>query len=333
MKFVILGIYIEIGRVLKNRILMSQKNETENKVNYLDVTENNSIYFENYGNPKGEKVLFLHGGPGLGCKEKDKFFFNPDIFHVTFFDQRGAGRSIPSGTLEANTTPHLLNDILALLDHQKIEKVILFGGSWGSTLALLFAIAHPERVQAMLLRGVFPANKRCTDYFEKGGVKAFFPEAWERYINLVPLASRDNPTAFFFKMMQSEDADIRRKFAYEYSRYGAAMMKLEISAAEIETMFGNDDFETKARIQAHYSTNNFFIPDEYIYENTERIKDIPTWIIQGRYDMICPTIYAYQLHQQLNDSRLRLVTAGHVTSEKAIQKALEIALEEVLPLS
>lgn len=311
---------------------MSQNAEMKSNTNYLNVDENNSIFFEKYGNPAGKEVLFLHGGPGLGCKENDRLFFNPDIFRVIFFDQRGAGRSKPYGTLEGNTTQHLLDDILQLLDHQKIEKVILFGGSWGSTLALLFAIAHPERVYAMILRGVFPANKRCTDYFEKGGVKAFFPEAWERYIALVPLASRNNPTAYYFNKMQSENPAIRKKYAYEYSRYGAAMMKLEVSETEIEAMFEKDDFETKARIQVHYSVHDFFLPDEYIYQNTKQIKDIPTWIIQGRYDVICPPIYAYELHQQLNNSKLRLVTAGHVTSEVAITQALKIALEEVLAI-
>ncbi len=296
----------------------------------MKVEDGHQVYIESYGNIDGVPVLFLHGGPGLGCKDTDKDFFNPEKFYLIFFDQRGAGKSLPYGSLKANTTQHLLDDILRILDYYELDKVVLFGGSWGSTLALLFAIAHPERVSGMVLRGFFPANRRCTDYFEKGGTQLFFPEAWERYIGLVPDLERVNPTAYYFKMMQSEDATVRKRYAYEYQRYGAAMMKLEIGDAAIETLFETGDFETKARIQAYYSINHFFIPDEYIFDNIAAIKTIPTWIIHGRYDMICPPIYAYELYHQLSNAHLKMVLGGHIASDPNIKTALQEALNELL---
>lgn len=298
-------------------------------IQYLTVSDGCKLYTETYGNTlEGIPVLFLHGGPGLGCKDTDKRFFDPDIFHVIFFDQRGAGRT--HSVLAENTTANLISDILSILDFYKISKVVLFGGSWGSTLATLFAIEYPERVKAMILRGFFPANQRCIKHFEHGGVGHFFPTAWQRYIEFVPIEERENPTAYYFKMMQNSEEIVSNKYSYEYARYGAAMMKLDATSEDLDTLLATDlDLAKKTLIQAYYSTNNFFIPDEFIYEKLERIKHISTWIVQGQYDMICPPVFAYELHRGLLNSKLKMVIAGHISSEIEIERALKETLVEV----
>ena len=209
---------------------MSEKINHTYKTGYLKVSPIHSLYYECYGNPNGKPVLFLHGGPGAGFSDDSSRFFNPDIFNVIFFDQRGASRSLPFGNIEENTTQDLINDINQLLDFLNIEKVLLFGGSWGSTLALVYAIQNVERVTGMLLRGIFLGDKASVDYFINGGVKAQFSEVWERFESLVPPNERGNIPRYYLEKMLSEDETISNRFAYEWAYYEMSIYKQGVTS-------------------------------------------------------------------------------------------------------
>ena len=289
---------------------------------YLDVGDGHQLYYETYGNPSGIPVVFLHGGPGLGCSDTDKRFFDPQIFFVLFFDQRGAGRSLPKASLENNTTSKLIEDITRLLEELNIPKAIFFGGSWGSTLAMLYAIQHPDQVEALILRGFFPGNKACIDYYEKGSLATFFPEAWSRYERMVPEENRTDVFAYYFNCLHAGDPSLRREYAYEMIYYGMSISKKTISTAEIEQSLTQVDFESKILIQSWFSHHYFFLEDDYIYKQAHQIGETPVFIVQGRYDMVCPPIHAWRLQQCLKNAHLYLLDAGHVSSEPAIERKL-----------
>ncbi len=297
---------------------------------YLKVDDTHQIYYEHFGNAKGVNVLFLHGGPGLGFSEKDKIFFDPEKFNVVLFDQRGAGRSEPLASIEQNTIHHLIGDITRLLDYFEMKKVILFGGSWGSTLALLYAIEYPNRVEALVLRGVFTASLQSRQHFEKGGTATFFPEVWKRYTRLVPSNQRHRPTDYYFDQILSSDTEVSKKFAYELSYYGMSLSRKKVTAEEIENALANFDYYSEMIIMAYYSTNNFFIPDNYIEENLDKIGSIPVRIVHGRYDMICPPKIAVAVHEGLSNSVLYLVDAGHASREKEIKERLILELNKLV---
>lgn len=298
------------------------------KSGYFPVGDGHKLYYELYGNPKGEPVLYFHGGPGTGFSEKDKRFFDPKIFNVILFDQRGAGRSKPFSSLHENTTQHLVDDARKLLDFLKVKKSILFGGSWGSTLALVFAITHPEMVEGMVLRGIFLATEDEDKHFVGGGVKHFFPEAWERLISHVPRKERKNILAYYLSQMTSKDKGLREKYLYEWARYEISIMKLKApSEKKIKKILQEFSYKSFALVEAHYIANKCFLEENFILKNTHRIAHIPSVIVHGRYDIICRPSSAYKLHKRLKRSRLHLVTAGHSSSEKAIEKKLIEAMK------
>ena len=282
-----------------------------------------------YGNPNGKPVLFLHGGPGAGFSDDSSRFFNSDIFNVIFFDQRGASRSLPFGNIEENTTQDLVNDINQLLDFLNIEKVLLFGGSWGSTLALVYAIQNAERVTGMLLRGIFLGDKASVDYFINGGVKAQFSEVWERFESLVPPNERGNIPRYYLEKMLSEDETISNRFAYEWAYYEMSIYKQGVTSDnEIKELVNNMSFKSLSIMEAHYCANYCFIPEGYILNNTKVLKNIKTVIVQGKHDVICPPRFAEQLHQTFGEqSTLYLVNAGHASSEPEIEAVLKREME------
>ncbi len=286
---------------------------------YLAVSDGHQLYYETYGDPAGLPVLFLHGGPGVGFSDHDKRFFDPAKFRVLFFDQRGAGRSRPYGELAHNSSQKLVEDIVRLLDHFDLPEIILFGGSWGSTLALLFGIQHPGRVQAMVLRGIFPANRRSIDYFLQGETLLFFPEAWRRFSGQVPPRERHDIAGYYLKQMQSDEEATRRKYIFEWSFYGAQLARMGADPEKLAETINPDSAEAEAKLEAYFSANTCFLPDDYIYDNAHKIGDTPVRIVQGRYDMFCPPVLAYELHERLPNSRLRIVEAGHAASEPAIE--------------
>lgn len=288
---------------------------------YLDVGDTHQIFYAQHGSKDGVPLLFLHGGPGLGTTDYDARFF-PEHFRVIRFDQRGSGRSKASNILIANTTDHLLQDIVKLLDHLKInQKVILFGGSWGSTLAMLFAIRYPEKVLRLVLRGVFLATKASRLFFERKGVDLFFPEEWEQYTSLIPEADRENPTQYYCNKMLDGTDEERALYSRVFSKYAITVSRRG-GVENIDEVLKNYNYLNQATIQAHYFKHDFFIPEGYIPENISQISETRVDIVHGRYDLLCLPKYAYQLNKLLKNSKLYLVDAGHSSVEPETEKML-----------
>jgi proline iminopeptidase len=294
------------------------------KKGYLQVSDGYKIYYHLYGNPKGKPVLFLHGGPGAGTEPKDARFFNPRIYNAILFDQRGAGKSKPFASIKNNTTWKLIEDINILLRHLGIKRVFLFGGSWGSTLALVYAIKYPNRVTGMLLRGVFLCDKEDSDYYLKGGTATHFPDVWERFLNNVPRKHRKDPLSYYLNRMQSKNKKIADKFAKEYTRYEVSILKLKITEKEIRKILKkNNLYKSMGMIESYYLKNMCFLPQKFILKNAKKISKIPTVIVHGRYDVICRPLIAYRLHKALPRSKLYFVTAGHGRDEEMVLKLKE----------
>jgi len=296
---------------------------------YVRVTDRHRLYFERCGNKKGVPVVFLHGGPGSGFVESHKRCFDFSKFNVLFFDQRGAGRSLPFASTHANTTTKLVADINYLLDKFEIERAIFFGGSWGSTLALVYAIRNLPRVLALVLRGIFLANRASTKHYLGGGVAPFAPEIWERFISQVPKEKRGELVEYYYRQMTSSDLKRRRKFCYEWALYELSLLGLKTPELGVEKELADYSFESLAVLEAHYLRKGCFLPENYILENCEKLSRIPVSIVHGRYDLICPPLEAYLLHQRVEGSRLKIVCAGHASTEPAIQKALRAELARV----
>ncbi len=295
---------------------------------YLDVGDGHELYYELCGNPKGRPVLYVHGGPGAGCDGKSRRFFNPKKWNIILFDQRGANRSKPFGSVKDNTTKKLVGDIRQLLNYLGISRVFLFGGSWGSTLSLVYAIKYPETVAGMLLRGIFLGRKKDILYTYGGGAQEYFPDAWERFTSRVPERKRKNTIGYYSSMMQSKNKKVREKFAFEFAYYELSLLKLSMQHNDVMRIMrkasSHPGHRSMAIIESYYMKNNCFLPANYILNNCHRITaaKIPVSIVQGRYDMLCPPMQAWLLHNALPKSRLFYVTAGHAGSEPAIQSKL-----------
>ena len=289
----------------------------------LDGTEH-QIYVEECGNPKGFPVLFIHGGPGAGCSTTDRRYFNPEKWRIILFDQRGSGRSKPFGSIANNTTDHLCDDIDEIYKELGIQKAVLFGGSWGSTLALVFAIARPEKVSGMVLRGIFLGEKSEIDYLWNGAIARHFPEVWLRFLIVVPKEFKKNPAEYYYQQLMSPDLVIRKKVAYEWARFEEALLHLEPQTPEsIDKETSSFSFESCAIMEAHYLfKNHCFFKEGFILKNVGEIPKIPISIIQGRYDMVCPPVSAYRLKQKMPLANLHMVTAGHSSSDPEIRKKL-----------
>jgi len=289
----------------------------------LAVSKLHSIHYSLYGNPEGAPVFFLHGGPGCGCDDEDATWFDPDRFLVVTHDQRGCGRSTPWAEIENNTPHDLVGDIAKLRAHLGIvQPVLLFAGSWGTTLALLFAQAHPEQVREMILRGVYTCGWEDQDYFyaEKGG-GSFSPEAYERFVQSLP-PGEGRIQERLHRLFEESDQEGKRKWfwvlaAYEYSFFGVSADELDQDADAFRAHFA------EMRINCHYQANRFFLEDEQILTSIDRIQQIPTTIVHGARDVICPPRVAWRLHRHLPGSKLVLLDgAGHLSSEPRIEQAL-----------
>ncbi|MBI2640201.1 MAG: prolyl aminopeptidase [Candidatus Sungbacteria bacterium] len=290
---------------------------------FLSVGDGHEIYYEECGNPNGVPILYLHGGPGAGCDENTRRFFDPKKCCIIIFDQRGSGRSKPYASTYANTTPHLVEDINKLLAALGKKKVVLFGGSWGSTLALVYAISYPERVSGMVLRGIFLSErKECLDYLNGQTEHSRFPEICERFLSNVPADARHNPADYYFAMMTSGDPRMRRKYAYEWSYYESARLQLiPPNEKDLKKEILAEPFVSLAMMETHYIRNLCFLKDGYILKNVHRIPRVPISIIHGRYDDVCPVESAIRLHRALPTSKLHIVVAGHSrTDPKILQK-------------
>lgn len=289
---------------------------------YLKVSSRHELYFEVCGNENGIPVLFLHGGPGAGFSETDKRFFDFETYRVIFYDQRGAARSKPFGSTIENMTSHLVQDINLLLETLGLNSVYLFGGSWGATLALVYAIQYPEKVRGLILRGIFLGNKSSIDHYLGGGVEKFYPEVWSRFVEQVPLKRRNDVAGYYLERMKSSGELIRKTLAYEWAFYEISIFQKDISTKQVEAVLESLPYESLAILEAHYLGNNCFLAEDYILDHTHRLQGLPVFIVQGRYDMICPPVYAYQLHEKLEKAELFLVDAGHSDKEAPIEEAL-----------
>jgi proline iminopeptidase len=294
----------------------------QNKGEFLKVSETHTLYYEVCGNPIAETILFLHGGPGAGFSESDKRFFNFEKQQVIFFDQRGASKSIPFGCIEENKTQDLVDDINKLLDYLRIDKVVIFGGSWGTTLGLVYAIQFPNRVKGLLLRGVFIADKESVAHYLNGGVAKEFPEVWKRFSENVPKESNLSIIEYYQDKMLNGSIEEKKYFSYEWSFYEISIYKKGIKQSEVEEILTQIPYESLSIMETHYLSNGCFIKDNYILDNLKEIDAIPVKIVHGKDDAICPVIVATELNSKLKNSELFIVEGGHSDSEPEIENKL-----------
>ncbi|MEL6870271.1 MAG: prolyl aminopeptidase [Pseudomonadota bacterium] len=295
---------------------------------FLEVGDGHRLYYEQSGNPNGKPVVALHGGPGGGSTPGMRRFFNPDIYRIVMFDQRGAGQSTPHASLECNTTQHLIDDIEVLREVLQIRRWQVFGGSWGSTLALAYSQAHPQRVTEIVLRGIFMLRDKEIHWFYQHGASEIFPDQWAHYLAPIPVAERGDLLTAYHKRLTSDDEATRLEAARAWSVWEGATSFLHPNESA-KMSFG----ETKhalamARIECHYFVNNGFMAANQLIDNVDVIRDIPAVIVQGRYDVVCPAVSAWELHEAWPQARLEIVAdAGHSAFEPGNASALVTATD------
>jgi proline iminopeptidase len=299
------------------------------RTGYLQVSPLHSIYFEESGNPTGKPVVFLHGGPGGGTSPKQRRFFNPDRYRVVLFDQRGCGKSRPHASLEDNTTWYLVSDIEALRTHLGIERWQVFGGSWGSSLALAYAQSHPDRVSELVLRGIFLLRRWELEWFYQRGTSALFPDAFEPFRDLIPEAERGDMIAAYYRRLTSENPIERQEAARIWSVWEASTSHLLQDQGYIQSAAGDEFSLAFARIEAHYFMNGGFLRHEQqLLDDVEKIRHVPCVIVQGRYDVVCPVQSAFELSRRFPEAELRIVPdAGHSAFERGILHELVLATD------
>jgi len=289
----------------------------------LKVSELHELYIDEAGDPDGVPVLFIHGGPGSGCDASSRRFYDPAFYRIVIFDQRGCGRSTPHGELSDNTTHDLIADMEAIREHLGIESWVLFGGSWGSTLSLLYAQHHPQRVKALILRGIFLCRQRDFDWLYKEGANRIFPDYWEEFIKPIPQSERGDLAQAYYSRLLGDDELLRMGVAKAWSAWEGNCSKLRPSSTALAKFTKPHNALAMARIETHYFVNKGFIDENHILNNMQSIKDIPGRIVHGRYDMVCPLDNALSLHQQWPNSELVIVRdAGHSASEPGTVDAL-----------
>ena len=289
---------------------------------YLPVGGPHQVYYEQCGNPKGAPVVFLHGGPGAGSSPVHRRFFDPKHYHIDIFDQRGAGRSKPLGEITDNTTLHLVADIEKLRSHLGIDRWVVFGGSWGSTLAIAYAEAHPDRCKALVLRGIFLCRKSEIDWFLHG-MRAFAPEIWREFTGYLPAAERHDLLTNYYKRLTDPDPKVHMPAARKWSVYEGTCCTLLPSPETVESFAQDTVALGIARLEAHYFINDIFLPENSLLQNVGKIRHIPAVIVQGRYDLVCPIETADELHRAWPEAEYIVVSdAGHSAMEPGIRSAL-----------
>ncbi len=296
----------------------------------LSVSADHQIYVEESGQPDGIPVLFIHGGPGGGCLPWQRRFFNPEKYRIILFDQRGCGRSQPYASLENNTTPDLIEDMERIRNELAIERWVLFGGSWGSTLAVAYAEQFPQRVQALILRGVFLCRPKDIYWFYQDGASRVFPDAFAEFVKLVPPEERSNLLSAYYQRLTGTDELQRMAFAKAWSLWEGHCLTLHPSPSVVEQFADPHKALAMARIEAHYFMHDSFFRDNQLLADAEKMADIPGIIVHGRYDMVCPLDNALALHQAWPASRLQIIRdAGHAATEPGILDALVRATDEL----
>lgn len=290
----------------------------------LQVSDLHTIHYEESGNPDGKPVVFLHGGPGGGIVPMYRQYFDPKLWRIVIFAQRGCGQSTPYAELRENTTWDLVEDIEKLRKHLAIEQWVVFGGSWGSTLALAYSQTHPNSCKGLILRGIFMLRPSEIRWFYQEGASYIYPDAWEEYLKPIPEAERGDLVSAFYQRLTSSDRQIRLEAAKAWSVWEASTSKL-IPSAMSKERFGRAVFaEAFARIECHYFVNQgFFERENQLLENVDRIRHLPGVIVQGRYDVVCPMQSAWELHKAWSEAELIIIPdAGHSVSEPGIKDAL-----------
>ncbi|MEW8135566.1 MAG: prolyl aminopeptidase [Candidatus Thiodiazotropha endolucinida] len=301
----------------------------------LPVGNGHRLYVEQVGKPDGIPVLFLHGGPGAGCEPYHRRFFDPDHYRVVLFDQRGCGHSTPHASLEANTTWDLVGDIERIRQQLDIEQWLLFGGSWGSTLALAYAQSHPQRVTGMVLRGIFLCRDEEIRWFYQHGASRVFPDYWEDFIAPIPQQERDDLLHAYHRRLSGENDIDRMAAAKAWSVWEGRTASLHPNPAVVSFFSNPHTALSLARIECHYFVNHAFLRPNQLLLESDRLADIPGVIVQGRYDLICPMASAWELHRAWPGSELKVIgDAGHSAAEPGIRSALIEATDKftkVLP--
>ncbi len=299
---------------------------------WLAVDSLHALPWEESGNPKGIPVVFLHGGPGGGTSPRHRQFFDPAFYRIVLFDQRGSGQSTPLGELRDNTTQHLVADIEKLREHLQIERWLVFGGSWGATLALAYGEAHPARCLGFILRGIFLGRKAEIDWF-MDGMGHFFPEVRKRFVEALPADERDDLLANYFRRLTDPDPAVHLPVAHAWSRYEGACSSLLPNPGLVAHFDDDDAALALARIEAHYFVNRIFLPEAALLEHIGRLRDLPCIIVQGRYDIVCPPITAEALARAWPDAEYVVVPdAGHSVREPGIARELVAAVERLRAL-
>ena len=299
------------------------------RTDYLKVSDIHEIYYELSGNPEGKPVFVLHGGPGAGSSPNMRRFFNPDRFLIVLHDQRGCGKSKPFGEIRQNTTQDLVEDVDRLRNHLELDQIILFGGSWGATLGLVYAEAYPENVSGIVLRGIFTATKEEIDHFYHGGVSKFFPETYEKFVSSLPDPNKQPLPEYLLTLIQSGDSSDRAKYSRAWAEYEIKLASLEFPDEAMDHIFREFDPRAFALLENYYMANDCFLKEDQLFKQAHKIRDIPLIMVNGRYDMICPPITAYRLHRKLPKSKLIIAErSGHWMGEKNIEKAMLEAMRD-----
>lgn len=296
----------------------------------ISVEPPHQLYVEECGSVKGLPVVFLHGGPGAGCEPFHRQFFDPEKYRIVLFDQRGCGHSTPHAELQGNNTQALIDDMETIRETLGIDKWVIFGGSWGSTLALAYAQTHPQRVLGLILRGIFLCRQKEIDWFYQEGASRLFPDVWEKFLEPIPAAERDSMVSAYYKRLTSDDEFTRMQAARAWSLWEGRTATL-ISSQKVLDHFGSAHTALSlARIECHYFMHQTFLRENQLIEEIDKLADIPGIIVQGRYDVICPMESAWQLHKSWPGSILQIIPdAGHSATEPGIVNALVKATDDM----
>jgi len=297
---------------------------------HLQVDDLHTLYIEECGNPSGLPVVFLHGGPGAGCAPFHRRYFDPDIYRIILFDQRGCGKSTPHACLEKNTSWDLVSDIETIRHHLKIDKWVVFGGSWGSTLGLLYAQTHPDSVSGLILRGIFLARNKDVQWFYQQGTSRLFPDYWEKFIKPIPESERGDMVQAYSKQLTGDDEMQQLRAAKAWSIWEGMTATLETDKSVVESFANPHSALSIARIECHYFMHDCWLKPDQLINDIQAIRHIPGYIVHGRYDVICPVEQAWELSKAWPEAELSIVSdAGHAVVERGITQELLRATREM----
>ena len=295
-----------------------------NRTGYLKVSGGHELYWEESGNPRGKPVIFLHGGPGAGTEPSHRCFFHPELYRIILMDQRGCGKSRPHADLHENTTWHLVSDIEQLRRELQIDQWVVFGGSWGSTLALAYAETYPSVVSALILRGIFLCRQLELRWFYQFGAHHLFPEAWDSYISLTPPEERNDLIGAYYRRLTSPDPAVRKDAAKRWAFWEESALRLIPDPNLSRSSTDDSHADAIARIECHYFMHHaFFKTDNWLIEHISQIRHVPAVIVHGRYDIVCPVVNAWDLHRAWPEAKLEIIPdAGHAAGEPGVTNAL-----------